>query len=160
MKKVLIIHHSLDGNTDCLAKVLAKELKADILRLKPIKEISKKILPKYFWGGRQVLMKTKPKLKEYNNNFEKYDLILIGAPVWAFTFTPPIRTFLSKKELKNKKIALFCTHEGNVSKTLENMEKELVGNTITSKEDFRSVLRNKRENTKKARDWALSLKKD
>jgi len=157
MSKILIIYHSLDGNTDFIAKLLARELKADLLRLEPVKEISRKILPKYLWGGRQVLMKVKPKLKKYNNDFKKYDLVLIGTPIWAFTFTPPVRTFLSKKELKSKKIALFCTHEGNPGKTFQFMQKELGGNKIFSKPDFYAVLRNKEKIKKKVLDWATNL---
>lgn len=91
---------------------------------------------KYFRGGKQVMMKETPLLKPYNMDFDKYETIYIGTPVWAFTYTPAIRSFLKQTTLQNKKIVLFCTHEGGPKQTLDNLEKELKGNKIVAKKDF------------------------
>ena len=68
----------------------------------------------------------------------KYDFIILGTPVWASNFTPPIRTFIvdNKDKLKNKKIAIFICYSGGgaekvVSKLkeileIENFEAELI----------------------------------
>lgn len=57
-------------------------------------------------------MKSEPELKKLSKDPNNYDIIIIGTPVRAYTYTPAIRTFLKTIQLKNKKIALFCTHEG------------------------------------------------
>jgi menaquinone-dependent protoporphyrinogen IX oxidase len=67
---------------------------------------------KYLRGGKQVMMKETPELEPYQIDLKNHDIIYIGTPVWAFTFTPAIRSFLKHTHLKNKKIVLFCTHEG------------------------------------------------
>jgi len=41
-------------------------------------------------------MKEKPELKAFDKDLDKYDLIFIGTPVWAFNYTPAIYTFFEK----------------------------------------------------------------
>ena len=57
-----------------------------------------------------------------------YDLIILGTPVWAGTFAPPLRTFLRANSLAGKHVALFaCCSGGNAEKCFADMKKE-VGN--------------------------------
>ncbi|MDD3263218.1 MAG: flavodoxin [Candidatus Absconditabacteria bacterium] len=135
MVNTIIVFYSLEGFTKQIAKYIAKETKGDLLELEPKKTISKGFM-KYFRGGKQVIMKEIPTLKAYDVNFNKYETIYIGTPVWSFIYTPAIRSFIKKKSLKNKKIIIFCTHEGGPGKTLNNLEKEFSGNTIIAKKDF------------------------
>lgn len=141
-----------------MAETMARTLSADILELKPLKEINPNGFLKYFWGGRQVVFKEKPKLEIFTKNPLDYDIIIIGTPVWAFTFSPPLRSFFTRVKLRDKKIGLFCCHEGNPGKTLENLAKELAGNAIIGQMNFLNVKNNKEKNGEKAKDWALSLK--
>ena len=157
MKK-LIVFYSLEGNTKFIAQNLAKEIGADILELKPEKEIPKIEPLKHFWGGKEVVMKETPKLKKYDINLADYDTLIIGTPVWSFNFSPPIRTFLKENKIKNKKIILFCTSEGSKGKTFENLKKELEGNEIIAQIEFQSVLENPEENIKKLEDFINSVK--
>ena len=157
MKK-LVVFYSLEGNTKFIAQNLAKEIGADILELKPEKEIPKIEPLKHFWGGKQVVMKETPKLKKYDINLADYDTLIIGTPVWSFNFSPPIRTFLKENKIKNKKIILFCTSEGSKGKTFENLKKELKGNEIIAQIEFQSVLENPEENIKKLEDFINSVK--
>ena len=62
-------------------------------------------------GGRQAVMKSEPELEKLRKDPSKYNTIIIGTPVRAYTYTPAIRTFLKTAKLKEKNIALFCTHE-------------------------------------------------
>jgi len=157
MKKS-VVFYSLEGNTKFIAQNLAKEIGADILELKPEKEIPKIEPLKHFWGGKQVVMKETPKLKKYDINLADYDTLIIGTPVWSFNFSPPIRTFLKENKIKNKKIILFCTSEGSKGKTFENLKKELKGNEIIAQIEFQSVLENPEENIKKLEDFINSVK--
>ena len=111
MQKPIIIFYSLEGFTKRIAEYIAKETNGDLLELQPEKTISKGFM-KYFRGGKQVVMKETPILKPYRIDLKKYETIYLGTPVWAFTYTPAIRSFLKQTPLHNKKIILFCTHEG------------------------------------------------
>ncbi len=135
--KAVVVYYSLEGNTKKLAEQLAKHLKAETLELKPTKEVNSEKRSKYLWGGRQVMMKTKPTLQPYEFDCKNYDLIALGTPVWAMTYSPPLRTFLSEQTIRNKKILLFCTHEGGAGRTLKKLKESLNdNNTILSSSDF------------------------
>ena len=130
MKKTLIVYYSFEGSTRLISETIATVLDADILECKPIKDLKSKGFSKYFWGGRQVMFKKKPDLRSFEKDPENYEMIIIGTPVWAYNVTPAIRSFLSQTTLKDKKIALFCCHEGNKGKTFETMKQELINNQI------------------------------
>ncbi len=132
----VVIYYSLEGNTRTVAVKLSKYLSADLLELKPEKEIDSGKRSKYFWGGRQVIMKTKPPLKPYSFDEEKYDLIALGSPVWALSYASPLRTFLSENDINGKEVILFCTHEGAAGHTLKKLKEKLNDNTILSSKDF------------------------
>ncbi|AHB41714.1 hypothetical protein P148_SR1C00001G0926 [candidate division SR1 bacterium RAAC1_SR1_1] len=144
MKKPLIVYYSLEGFTRYVAKNIAKKIGADLLEIHPKKEIKAGFM-KYLRGGKQVMMKETPELEPYQIDLTNHDIIYIGTPVWAFTFTPAIRSFLKHTHLKSKKIVLFCTHEGGPKKTLDNLEEILLGNTILFKKDFNRRLLEKNE---------------
>lgn len=157
--KTLVIYYSLSGNTKLIAETIAKEIGADILELKTKNSLIGKIgFLKYFWGGKQVIMKETPELMPLKKDFAKYDLIFIGTPVWAFSFAPPLKTLFSKRVVQNKKVALFCSHGGGIGKTIENMKKEMEGNDFVGQIDFLEPLH---EDTKGkielTKVWAKSI---
>ena len=85
-------------------------------------------------------------------------VIFIGTPVWAWTFTPALRTFLSTVKLQNKKIALFCCHGGQAGKTFDKMKAFLNGDIILGEKDFEEPLKNNKENSSnKAIQWAKDI---
>ena len=134
-KKALVVYFSLEGNTRFVAETIAGLAKADILELTPITNISKGFT-KYLWGGRMAMMKTEPELKPYDINPKDYDLLFIGSPIWAWTFSPPIRTFLAKSKLRKKKVALFITHGGGPKEAMTKFKAALEGNKILGEIDF------------------------
>ncbi len=152
--KSLVIYYSFEGNTRFIAEAVAREIKSDVLELKVKNDIKTKGFLKFLWGGKQVLQKKTPDLLPFDKNPEDYEIIFIGTPVWAFTFAPALRTFFKDVKLKNKKIALFCTHEGSAAKTFDDMKKELENNDIISENDFAGVLKNPQRNSLDAKIWA------
>ncbi len=98
------------------ANYLGEKLGIPVYQVKPIKELNTKGFYKFIWGGRQVVFGTKPDIEPLGFSLEEVDLIILGSPVWAGTFAPPIKTFLEDGFVKNKKIAYFYTHEGGAKK--------------------------------------------
>ena len=80
MKK-LVVFYSFESNTKFIAENIAGEINADILELKPKKDIRSRGFMKYFWGGRAMTMKTRPELMPLDKNPQDYDLLFIGTPV-------------------------------------------------------------------------------
>jgi len=55
-----VVYYSFGGNTRFIAESIAEAVGADLLEIKPKKELSSKGFMKYLWGGRQVVMGEKP----------------------------------------------------------------------------------------------------
>ena len=125
--KTAIIYYSMSENTSYAADRIARILNADTYRIEPEKQYADKGAAKFFWGGRSAIMSEAPKLKPYEFELEKYDCIILGSPVWARTFAPPIRTFIKENAgIAAKKVAAFvCYSGGGADKALGKLAKQL-----------------------------------
>ena len=139
--KSAVIYYSLTGNTSLVAKMIAERIEADIIKLKPEKEIPSTGASKYFWGGKSVMLNEKPKLLNDNLNLEGYDTLIIGTPIWAGSITPPINTFLSENVIKDKRIFLFATHSPGTKteKCFAKMKEKLTRNRTNETVGFEDV---------------------
>ena len=157
MKKILVLYYSYEGSTETIAKHLASSLDADIERVNPVKEMKSKGFTKYIWGGGQVTMKKKPEIEPIKADFELYDLILLGSPIWAGTMTPPIYTLLENGIIKGKKIGYFYCSAGGADKAVERGKV-----SIEKYNDLLSSchLNKAYENLDKAKEDALSWAKE
>ena len=111
--KTIIIYYSLEGNTESVAKKIAKELDADLLHLEPVKAYPSEGGRKYFWGGKAVIQKDAPELLPFDLPLEEYDHVILGTPVWASSFAPPFRTLLQRYDMTGKKVSVFACQAGN-----------------------------------------------
>jgi flavodoxin len=154
----LVVYYSLEGNTKFIAKKIAETLKADILMLEPSKKYPTGGFTKYLWGGRSAVMGEEPELINAPADLSKYDTLIIGSPVWAGTFAPPVKTFLSKNKIEGKKIALFvCSGGGGTAKCFTKFKDALKNNTFIGEADFVEPKKKPEENSKKAQKWAAGL---
>lgn len=129
--KAVVVYYSLEGNTELIANMIAKKTGADTFKLKPQKEIPKEGFKKFFWGGKSVIFKEKPKLLNENLELDPYDVVILGTPIWAGSFAPPIQTFLSENIIKNKSIYIFACHGGGgAAKCFSKLKRVLKDNTI------------------------------
>ncbi|MGB5911130.1 MAG: flavodoxin [Promethearchaeia archaeon] len=160
IEKILIVYYSLTGNTQFIAETIRDTIKADILELKPVKELSPSSSMKYMRGGYQSTTKKKPKLNEIAKNPLDYDLIFLGTPVWAWNYSPPLRSFLSMFDLSSKKVAIWTCSAGGSGKGLERFSNALKDTEIIGKIGFREPLNNNPEEAKeKAIAWANEIMK-
>lgn len=135
--KTLIVYYSLEGNTEVIANKIAANTKADLLRLKPVKENPTKGFKKFFWGGKSVMFGEKPELEKYQVNLSEYDKIIIGTPIWASSYVPPIKTFLADNKIEGKKVYLYACHSGGgANKCFAKLKEELKNNKIIATADF------------------------
>ena len=112
-KKILTTFFSATGTTKKVAEILSKELSSDLYEINPEKKYTRKDLDGYNEKSRTYLehntKNCRPKIKDKNANIEKYDIILIGFPIWWHIAPPIINTFLEMYDFKGKKIILFGT---------------------------------------------------
>jgi len=161
MPKTLIVYYSLTGNTQFIAEALRESIEADILELKPIKELKADSGTRFMWGGYQSTMKKKPKLMDFDINPLEYDLIILGTPVWAWTFSPPMRSFLSKFDFTGKRVALWMSHAGDGIKAMIRFKEALKSANIVESISFQDPLKkDPDENKEKAIAWIKGVVKE
>lgn len=113
--KTLIVYYTLEGNTEYAVEKIKDKIEADSLKLIPKKAYSDKGFKKFFWGGKSAVFGDKPEIEDYSINLSSYERIVFGFPVWAGTFTPPLRTFIenNKEALSGKHFASFACQGGS-----------------------------------------------
>lgn len=113
--KSIVIYYSLEGNTDYAAKAIAEALGADTLRLETVEPYPLGA-KRFLLGGKDAVSGAAPALKPYAFDISVYDTVILGTPLWAWTFAPPLRTFLNEHDLHGKKLAFFVSSMGGQDK--------------------------------------------
>jgi flavodoxin len=162
MSKILIVYYSLTGSTRFIAESLKDSMEAELLELKPVKELNPDKGTKFMWGGAQATMKKKPKLEPIEVDPLSYDLIVIGTPVWAWNFTPPVRSFLSMFDLTDKKVALWTCSSGNGNRAMNQFKKALKHSEVVGHIQFQFAFKDPLEQelteyTIRTKAWASEL---
>ena len=125
--KTAVVYFSLTGNTDFAAIQIADQLHADLIRLLPEKTYPDSGFRKFFWGGKSAFMKEAPALENRPFQLKNYDCVILGTPVWAGTFAPPLRTLIRENagQWVEKRVAAFVCSGGGEGKTLNKLKTEL-----------------------------------
>ena len=117
--KTLVAFYSRSGNTKRVANKISKILKADTDEIIDLKDRSGII--GWLIGGKDASTNKSTEIKNKLNP-EKYGLVVIGTPIWAWTAAPAVKVYLKKYALR-KKVAFFCTCGGQLGKCFTEMEK-------------------------------------
>jgi len=138
--KSLVVYYSKTGVTRRAAVAISRMLGSDIEEIVDLKDRGGII--GWLTGGRDSCLKNPTEIKRPKKDPSKYNLVIIGTPVWAFTLTPAVRTYLNKRRTRLKKIAFFCTNDGSPGNTFKAMEelckKKPVAALSLSTKDMRS----------------------
>ena len=153
----LVVYFSFEGNTKLIAEKIGETLHADIVELKTSKRYPTEGLGKYFWGGKSVVFGDKPTLTNEPIDISHYDTIIIGTPVWAGSFAPPIKSFVNDYKIRNKRIAIFANHGGGGAvKCFAKLKEALPGNKFIGEIAFVEPKKNP-ESIDSAATWAAGL---
>lgn len=117
-KKSLIVYYTCTGLTKKVAEVIKEKANGDIFEIELEKPYTK--LSAYTVGIIHTRNGYNPKIKN-NIDISKYDTIFLGTPIWAYTLSPALRSFIVEHSLKGKKVIPFCTDGGNEGRFFEHM---------------------------------------
>jgi len=116
----IIVYYSRTGTTKEVGEYLAEKLKCPSIEI--IDLTQRKGPLAYLFGGKDAMDRKLTQIEKVKEDVFKYDLVIIGTPVWASNITPAVRTFLTQNPVK--KVAFFATAGGNnVGLTFHEMEK-------------------------------------
>ncbi len=129
-KKILVVYYSAQSHTEAVAKKIANNLDADIFEIVPKDVYTSDDLN---WSNDKSRVSKEHNDESLRNvelettkvdNWNNYDTILIGYPIWWGIAAWPVNTFVKANDFTNKTVIPFCTSAssdiGNSGKLLEN----------------------------------------
>ena len=122
MKKKLIVYYSYTDNTKKIVNILKDKLDVDTIRLETVKPYRGSYDDVVEQGKKETDSGYMPEIKEIGIDLNDYDEILLGSPVWWYTFAPAVRTFLSEYDLREKIIIPFITNGGWIGSTVNDIK--------------------------------------
>jgi flavodoxin len=120
--QALVAYYSRTGHTKKVGEEIAKELQCDVEELADT--VDRSGPSGFIISGREGMQKSLTKLKPLQKDPAKYDIVIIGTPVWSLNMSSPTRTYMAENKDRFRKVAFFCT-EGTVGEetTFKDMAK-------------------------------------
>ncbi len=125
MSKAVVAYFSAEGTTELVAKNLARQAGLDVFEIEPVEKYTPSDInwknPLARCNKEKIGKKDVP-IKNKLENFEQFDTVFIGFPIWYYGAPNIIQTFVKDYDWTGKKIALFATSGGSeMGKTAEKL---------------------------------------
>lgn len=114
-RKILVVYYSAQNHTREVAKQVAENLNADIFEITPTNVYTENDLDWTDNNSRVTKEHDDTSLRNVEltttrvDNWEDYDIVLIGYPIWWGTAAWPTDTFVKNNDFTGKTIIPFCT---------------------------------------------------
>jgi flavodoxin len=106
----IVVYYSRTGNTKKAAEAIAKALSCDTEELVDTQKRSG--IGGWLRSGRQAMKEELTTLEPIKKDPSKYDLVIIGTPIWASKMSVPTLTFINQNKASFKDVAFFYTSGG------------------------------------------------
>lgn len=117
MGRKLVAYFSASGTTRKIAEMIAEATAADLYEILPKQSYTKDDLNWMDKKSRTSVemsdKKFRPEIFNTDVQFDKYDEIILGFPIWWYVAPTIINAFLEKYDFSGKKIVLFATSGGS-----------------------------------------------
>jgi flavodoxin len=121
----LVVYYSLTGRTEKVADKIVSKLKSDVEKI--IDKKKRKGLFGFLFAGRDAFRERLTEIEKPSKDPSKYDLVILGTPVWAGNMTPALRTYLNLFKGGFKKLAFFTTSGGSNYGKISEKVAEITG---------------------------------
>lgn len=101
------------GNTAMMASYMKEYLKADSFEIVPVKKYSDDYEECKKEATNEMNANARPEIQNKIDNFDDYDTIFIGYPIWWGDMPMIIYTFMESYDFTGKTVIPFNTHEGS-----------------------------------------------
>lgn len=117
MSKTLVAFFSVSGVTKKVAEKISIAAEADLYEIKPEDAYTKEDLN---WNNKNSRSSiemndpnSRPSIADKVDNFEEYDVIFVGFPIWWYIAPTIINTFIESYDFSGKTVVTFCTSGGS-----------------------------------------------
>lgn len=159
-RKTLVVYYSATGSTKKVAEEIAKNLNADLFEIEPVNVYTREDL-NYSNPDSRVSKEHEDKsLRDVElkttkvDNWESYDTVFIGYPIWWGVAAWPVDTFVKENNFDGKKVIPFCTSASSgLGQSKELLEAEANGGNWLEGQRFSSSV-----SSSSIKTWTDSLK--
>lgn len=159
--RYLVLFCSRSGNTERMAQQIRTTLNCDILEVEPAiayEDDYNTMLERAQREQAAIATGTYPEIKTSVEDFDQYETIFIGYPIWYGHMATPMQSFLNAhaKKLSGKQIALFATSgSSGISTSLNEARKLCTDTNLTEALHLTSSTISQYKN--KVADWLALL---
>lgn len=108
--KTLVAYFSWSGNTRQVAEYIADATGATLFSIEPAKPYPAEYKPCTEVAKKEKEDNARPEIKNRVADWDSYDTVFIGCPVWWWTAPMIINTFAESYDFKGKTVVPFCTY--------------------------------------------------
>lgn len=108
--KILVAYFSWGGTTQRMAQEIVRQTGADLFRINPVVPYPTEYTPCTEVALEEKNNDARPAIAATVENWEDYDTVFIGCPVWWWTTPMIICTFAESYDFKGKTVVPFCTY--------------------------------------------------
>lgn len=108
--KILVAYFSWGGTTQRVAEEIVRQTGADVFRIEPVVPYPTEYTPCTEVALEERDNDARPAIKATVENWEDYDVVFIGCPVWWHTAPMIISTFAESYDFAGKTVIPFCTY--------------------------------------------------
>lgn len=120
--KILVTYFSWGGTTQRMAQAIADLTGADLYRITPTTPYPTDYTECTQVARAELDNNARPSINGTVSDFDEYDIIFIGCPVWWHTTPMIINTFTESYDFKDKIVVPFCTYASSYrDETLANI---------------------------------------
>ncbi len=109
-KKVLIAYFSWGGTTQRMARQIQDITGGDIFSIEPVVPYPTAYTPCTEVAREEKENNARPEIKDRVQNWDDYDVVFIGCPIWWWTTPMIIHTFCESYDFNGKTVVPFCTY--------------------------------------------------
>lgn len=121
------------GNTAMVASYIKDYLKADSFEIIPVNKYPDKYQECLNQATKEKNENARPEIQNKITNFDQYDTIFVGYPIWWGDLPMIMHTFFESYDFNGKKVIPFNTHEGSGDAgTYSTVQKDLPKANVTT----------------------------
>ena len=134
--KTLIVYYSYTNNIERIVNELSSQIEADVVEIEPAEKGLDYAADNYAIGSAQIgAIKNNPEdsssypaIDPVNVNLDKYDIIIVAAPLWWSQMAAPLQTYLfhNGKDMAGKNIGLIVSSASSGISGVEADAKRLI----------------------------------
>lgn len=108
--KILVAYFSWGGTTERMAQQISRQTGGTLFEIEPVTPYPTQYTPTTEVALEEKNSNARPEIKSKVENWESYDIVFIGCPVWWWTTPMIIHTFAESYDFKGKTVVPFCTY--------------------------------------------------